>query len=404
MLLAGPSGAETLLGEILAIAPTAMAVLDGPEHRYTLINDAYRRIAGGKGEVVGRTLREVWPEAAAAVVPVLDEVFASGRPYSAAETPFIVERGGAPETIWLTFSFLPLRAADGAVRGILVMTNEVSELVRARLAAEDAVFRLQTEQTAGREREEQLRASVARERVAREGAEQSARFSELFTGMLGHDLRNPLSAIATGAELLLRVSSSDRQSRTAARIVSSAQRMSRMIDQLLDLTRIRLGAGLGVRRSSADLAQLVRQAVEEIEHASPESAISLDLTGDLTGAWDGERLLQVLSNLLGNAVHHGADGRIVLRGDGTQPDAVTLDIGNTGAIPADLLPRVFEPFRGDAQKSAGTRGLGLGLYITREIVTAHGGDVSVESTTELGTTVRVRLPRGTPEPPAGDVP
>jgi signal transduction histidine kinase len=181
--------------------------------------------------------------------------------------------------------------------------------------------------------------------------------------------------------------------RTAGRIISAAERMSRMIDQLLDFTKIRIGGGLQLTRSRIDLIEVCGQVVDEIEAANPQCAITLEARGSTEGLWDRDRLLQVFSNLIGNAVCHGASScRVTIEADGTDPAIVIASVHNAGCVPDEILPVMFEPFRG-ASKRHKTSGLGLGLFITRQIVEAHGGSVGVTSNQVQGTTVHVRIPR-----------
>jgi signal transduction histidine kinase/PAS domain-containing protein len=239
-----------------------------------------------------------------------------------------------------------------------------------------------------------LEATVEAEKRAREQAEQAAKFSEMFLGVVGHDLRSPLNAIGTGAHVILRAATDDRLRRPAARIVESSRRMARMIEQLLDLTRIRMGRGISVDPAATNLGELVRQIAEEVE-AAYGGAIELERVGDTSGFWDSDRLGQVVSNLLANAATHGTSGgTIVVRLDGTAPDTMSMQIRNDGQVPSETLPRIFEPFRGSKYQRGAAQGLGLGLYITREIVRAHGGTIDVTSSGGQ-TTFDVRLPRET---------
>ncbi len=218
-------------------------------------------------------------------------------------------------------------------------------------------------------------------------AQRTARFREHFVGIVSHDLRNPLTAILTSAQLLQRYGElPERQARVALRISSSADRMARMIDDLLDFARSRLGGGFPIQRRRMDLRQVCEQTVEELEFAWTRS-IPVEAQGDLWGSWDPDRIAQVISNLVGNALQHSqGDVRVTLRGDG---DSVVLDTWNGGPpIPAEVVPHLFEPGRRDARSS----GLGLGLFIVQQIVLAHGGHMEVSSGAG-GTVFRVALPR-----------
>jgi len=224
--------------------------------------------------------------------------------------------------------------------------------------------------------------------------ERTVRFNELFTGILGHDLRNPLHAIITAANVALLRGEGERQLKPITRILSSGERMSRMIDQLLDFTRVRTGSGIPIDVRSVDLAVLVRQVADELEDAHPEWTFALDAIGDTIGSWDPDRLAQVFSNLFGNAVQHGlVAAGVRIRIDGRDAERVRVEVHNQGTIPRGLLPRVFEPMSGGETRRARSQGLGLGLFISEQIARAHGGAVSVESTDETGTTFTVSLPR-----------
>ena len=264
--------------------------------------------------------------------------------------------------------------------------REISELQQRARSLENEIEHRKELETA-------LREALVREKEAREEAERSVRYNEMFAGMLGHDLRNPLSAITTGANYIARLNSSQKSTKAATRILSSAERMARMIDQLLDFTRIRVGGGLALAPTPLDLEELVCKVKDELEAANPERSIVVDVAGNTVGDWDHDRLLQVFSNLAGNALHHGADGQPVrVRCDGREPERVEVSIHNGGVVPPEVLPILFEPFRGNTRYQR-TRGLGLGLFITQQIVEAHGGAIQVTSAESTGTTVNVMLPR-----------
>ena len=217
--------------------------------------------------------------------------------------------------------------------------------------------------------------------------------SEMFIGILSHDLRNPLSAVLAGAQVLALQQLDERSTRVLSRVVSSSERMSRMIDQLLDFTRARIGQGIPLRRDAFDLVQVAGEAIDEGKAASPAAELRLTVHGDTIGAWDRDRVAQILSNLVGNALQHGDPSRPIDLGiDGVDPDQVALSIENIGVVPTDLLPILFNPFRGTLQKRGKSKGLGLGLYVARQIALAHGGELEV-SCTAISTTFRLRLPR-----------
>lgn len=267
------------------------------------------------------------------------------------------------------------------------------ERFREIAALQQRTRALEHENEQRKEIEAALREALLREREAREEAERSLRFNELFAGMLGHDLRNPLGTIAMGASHIARSSENERVARSATRIVTSAERMARMVDQLLDLTKLRIGSGFEIVRARTDLAELWQGAIDEVAAAHPGAAIAIESLGDAIGEWDRDRLTQVASNLVHNAVVHGARERsISVRIDGTAPATVVATVHNGGVVPAEILPVMFEPFRGIGQR-VNARGLGLGLYIAQQIVAAHGGTIDVHSSETDGTTLRVCLPR-----------
>lgn len=221
---------------------------------------------------------------------------------------------------------------------------------------------------------------------------------DLFLGILGHDLRDPLGAIAMSAQYLVHSGGLDaRGAKTAAMIHHSSRQMERLIRDLLDFIRTRLGQGMPVAREEADLGELAEQAVAQASAFHPERRIALEAGGDLRGQWDPVRIGQVFSNLLGNAIKHGsADTPVQLALSGAA-DQVVASVHNQGpAIPRDVLDRIFEPLaRGPCtgRRSGADAGLGLGLYIAREIAQAHGSAIEVASSAEAGRRFTVKLPR-----------
>jgi PAS domain S-box-containing protein len=238
------------------------------------------------------------------------------------------------------------------------------------------------------------------QKKAAEQRDDRLRFAEQFVAILGHDLRNPLHAITIAASFLRNESRG--QSKPAARILASAGRIENMVTQLLDLTRARIGGGIAVERRPAVLDDIVANVVDELAHTHPGREIRCSFGLPVHGEWDGERLGQVVSNLVANALQHGAPSAPVDVRLATRGASAVLEVHNSGpAIPPDLRAALFEPYRRGPAKGRKVRGLGLGLYITRQIVLAHGGDVAVKSS-EGGTTFTVTLPRRS-EAPGDDV-
>ena len=233
----------------------------------------------------------------------------------------------------------------------------------------------------------QTAASAASAQVAR--AESTLREKDRYIGVLGHDLRNPLSAIVVGLNLLTKSPNlPDTESRQVARMLHSAQRMTVMIRDLLEYTRASVGE-FPHSPVPTDLRTVCNAAVEELRIVHPGRSILCEVTGNVEGTWDPDRLQQVVSNLVGNALEH-SDGVVSVRVEAADHDVV-LSVHNDGEpIPADVLPALFEPFR-RGERSA--NGLGLGLYIVQEVIRRHGGTIDVRSSAEAGTTFVSRWPR-----------
>jgi two-component system sensor histidine kinase/response regulator len=223
---------------------------------------------------------------------------------------------------------------------------------------------------------------------------ETLRLNEMFSALFAHDLRNPLSAILASAQVLKRRSSDPQSAEAAARILSSGNRMSRLIEDMLDLARARLAGGIVVKLEPVDFGTLVERVVREHQAAAPERIIETQFAGDFSGQCDAERIAQVASNLIGNALKHGDPAAPVqVRLDGSQADAVLLSVANQGIIPAELMEHLFDPFRGGQRPAGRSEGLGLGLYIVFQIVKAHRGRVDVTTGEDNRTVFRVRLPR-----------
>lgn len=223
---------------------------------------------------------------------------------------------------------------------------------------------------------------------------ETLRLNEMFSALLAHDLRNPLSAVLASAQLLERRATEPAIREPAAHILACGRRMGRLIEDMLDLSRARLGGGIALKPESADFRQLVERVLREHRVTSPDRRIETRFDGDTSGRWDCERIAQVASNLIGNALKHGdAAAPVVVAVDGTQRDQVAFSVANRGVIPPELREHLFDPFRG-AERSGGRReGLGLGLYIVDQIVRAHRGRVEVESGADDRTVFRVAVPR-----------
>jgi PAS domain S-box-containing protein len=221
----------------------------------------------------------------------------------------------------------------------------------------------------------------------------TVRLNDMFAGIVGHDLRGPLSTIVMAGQLLLGYVDQPKAVRTIERLLNSADRMQRMISQLLDFARARADGGIELDRRPIDLTEIARDVIEEVRLARPDWKIELVVHGDVRGDHDGNRLSQVFSNLIGNAVQHGSpDTPLTVLIDGRDRDVIRAEVKNRGTIPPEVLPILFSPFRGSQQKALRSQGLGLGLFITAHIVEAHGGSIAAESV-DGWTAFRFDLPR-----------
>lgn len=262
---------------------------------------------------------------------------------------------------------------------------------RAALAVENA--RLFEEVARSREL---LADQLAEETRRRQEAETASRFAERFVGILGHDLRNPLNAISMTARLLARKGTDD--PKAVGRIVTSAERMSNMVAQLLDLTRSRLAGGITVERLPIRLGSVIAEVLDELRRSYPTRDIRFEQRGDDAVLADQDRFAQVVSNLVGNAVEHGDAADPVVVTLTAVDESSVLTVHNAGApIPSDLLPMIFDPFARTTVRGNLAKGLGLGLFISQQIVLAHGGAIEVTSTAVGGTLFRITVPRLTDE-------
>jgi signal transduction histidine kinase len=223
--------------------------------------------------------------------------------------------------------------------------------------------------------------------------QREAKYRDRFLGMLGHDLRNPLNSISLGAASLSEAARlTDAQRVTILRILSSVRRLDRMVSDILDFARGRLGSPMPLFLSATDLEALLREVADEVQSANPGFTVELKAQPELTGEWDSDRLKQAVSNLLLNAIQHGGGKQIELSARGAG-DRVILEVHNDGPpIPQELLGAIFDPLIHGKSSGQNRSGLGLGLFIVNEIVSAHRGTVDVISTAADGTTFTVWLP------------
>jgi signal transduction histidine kinase len=213
-----------------------------------------------------------------------------------------------------------------------------------------------------------------------------------FFGMLGHDFRGPLNTIHLCAALLIKDGErGDDELRCISRILRSCDRLDHMVRDIIDFTRGRFGEPMHVARLPADLGVVVRDIIDEVQCANPNVAIEFAAAGDLRGEWDSERLAQLLSNLIVNAIQHGDAKRVDIRAE-NQNDQVLIEVHNDGPpLAQEVLANLFNPLGRENSTEQRHAGLGLGLFICKEIVKAHGGTITATSAGNAGTTFAVRL-------------
>jgi sigma-B regulation protein RsbU (phosphoserine phosphatase) len=295
---------------------------------------------------------------------------------------------------------LEFLASDG--RTIPVMVNLAERGWQGRTVLHVAAFvaedrhKYERELIAQRKRAEELSSQQVQTQrdlaEARAQAEDRALFAEQMVGIVSHDLRNPLSAIHMSSALLGMGAVPEQQRAVLGRINRSVGRAERLITDLLDFTQARLGGGLAVERKSVDLHEVIAESVSELAVAFPERSIVHVREGAGACSADADRVTQALGNLVGNAVTYGSPYQPVTVTTRTTGQSFDILVHNDGEpIPAAMKEALFEPMVRGA-KAAGARGVGLGLYIVREIAKAHGGTVSVESAAGVGTTFKVSLP------------
>jgi sigma-B regulation protein RsbU (phosphoserine phosphatase) len=245
------------------------------------------------------------------------------------------------------------------------------------------------------ERAAQAELAIVQARLHQE-TQQRAVLAEQLLGIVSHDLRTPLNAILLGASLLASSGVSSSQLRILNRITSASGRANRLIEDLLDFTQAGLGGGLRVHLGELDVHALVDDTIEELRLAWPGRMIEHRRIGAGISQVDGDRMAQVVTNLVNNAMTYGVADKPITITSAISEDALTIEVHNYGApVPPELLPHLFEPLRrGESQVKLGSRSVGLGLYIVQQIALAHGGTVKVSSTPDAGTMFRVSTPHG----------
>lgn len=297
---------------------------------------------------------------------------------------------GAPETAAQTHAVL--RARSGF---------DINQLVAEYRALRASVLRLWTDfgPFDKTDFEDMIRFNEAIDQAVAESVGHFHRtvegYRNLLLGMLGHDMRTPLNAIVITASYLSMLNAGEEVSEASARLIRSGASIQSLLDDLTDFNRTNLGLGLKVVPSAIDLAKATDDELKQLRSAHPDQRIEFEASGDTRGRWDATRVQQILRNLVSNALRYGLPDmpvRVTLRGE---PSEVRLEVSNSGHIDPSEVSQIFDPLRRGAPGRASHEardGLGLGLFIVREIATAHGGEVDARCEGEQ-TTFAVRLPR-----------
>ncbi len=223
---------------------------------------------------------------------------------------------------------------------------------------------------------------------------QRAQYEQRLIGIVSHDLRTPFGAIALGAEALADLELSPAAQRILVRISRSAERAARLVNDLLDFAKARIGATIPINPKPTNLREIVEQVVDECQASAPGRVIRIGHEGDELGTWDADRIAQVITNLVGNALQHGTPGAPIIVESRISGDDAVLTIANEGpGIATDELARLFEPYHQGANATQRRGSMGLGLFIAREVIAAHGGSIEVESELHATTRFTVRMPR-----------
>ncbi|HSH82637.1 MAG TPA: HAMP domain-containing sensor histidine kinase [Herpetosiphonaceae bacterium] len=371
-------------------APPAMAVTIGAGHELHCLSPALAHLLeAAPVDLRQRAFVEVVPSSTTGVVAgLLDRVFSSG---VAEVAPDVEHAHPLHSTVYWTYTVWPLSLDDGPPIGLALDVRDTTNEAATRRGDDQAGVEL-------REVNERLLVAGLREQEARAAAEAALAVRDQFLSIASHELKTPLTSLLgythmLQQEVLAGWGAGGRVQRMVGTIDRQARRLSTLIGQLLDVSRIEQGQ-FSIEQQPLDLAGLVTQVVDDVRLSLKEHTITLthpDARVMVLG--DALRLEQVLQNLLGNAVKYSpAGGPVLVRVEQMASEAI-LEVEDRGiGIPAEARARLFEPFSRAGHGPAYASGFGIGLYVVEQIVKHHGGRITVESTEGQGSVFRVSLP------------
>ncbi len=357
------------LHDLFMQAPAVIAVLRGPDHVYELANPLYMQIVGPQRDILGKPIREALPELEGqGYYELLDNVYQTGKPFIGNEMMVSVDRtgDGRLEDIYFNFVYQPSYNARGEIDGILVHAVDVTEQVNARKRIEEL-----------------------------------SQQKDEFIGIASHELKTPVTSLKGYAQLLerrFRGAGDERAAMLFQRMDAQLDKLTALIRDLLDATKIESGKLL-FTPSTFDFNELVSETVEEAQRTTNNHHIVMELSTPVTIVADRDRIGQVLTNLLTNAIKYSPSADIINVKTTVTGDAVITSVQDYGmGIPKEKQSHIFERFfRVEGDERSTYPGLGLGLYIAAEFVKRHHGSIWVESEEGKGSTFSFSLPLTPPE-------
>lgn len=373
---------EIFLSSLVENLPDMIFVKEASDLKFVRLNHAAEELIGfSREEVLGKNDYDFFPKSEADSFTAKDRAVLAGRQLIDIPEEPIHTRGRGLR--FLHTKKIPIFDPAGRPLYLLGISEDITE---RKLAEEER---------------DRSRSRVSKLEVEREMREQ-------FVSTLSHDLRTPLSSILAAAQLLMRHPEQvDLRATLPERIMRSACRADKMIQDLLDVTRIAAGHPLPLMIAPLDLASLAADVIADLRGLQSSPILVLEVAGPLEGYWSASELSRALENLVSNAIKYGAPGGVVTVAVRSSGREVEVDVHNVGdPIPAEEILGLFDPFhRSRLVEQKGTKGWGLGLALVKAIAEAHGGSVHVESSPTAGTRFRLVLPRDArgahPVEPAG---